>query len=348
MTGLLLDNAAEMLYSRAFKADTRHKTQALIEAQERCFAAGLTTVVEAGLDKRDIDLIDTLQTKGKLKMRVYAMLTANENTLKYYLGTGTYKTPYLDVRSIKLYADGALGSRGALLLKPYEDEPDNSGILVSKPAEMKKICEDAYNNGFQVSTHAIGDSAVRMVLHIYGEVLKEYNGRRWRIEHSQVVDPADLQLYKKYSVIPSIQAVHATSDMNWVKDRLGSERTKHAYINKQLLRQNGWLINGTDFPIENISPLQNFYAAVSRRDLKGEPDKGFQGENALTRMEALRSITIWAARGCFEEREKGSIEPGKLADFIVTDKDIMTIPVFGIPSVKVLNTYINGEKVFGE
>ena len=204
----------------------------------------------------------------------------------------------------------------------------------------------AYKKGFQVCTHAIGDSAVRMVLKIYSEILKDYNGRRWRIEHSQVVDPLDLPLFKKFSVIPSVQTCHAVSDMGWAVERLGPVRVKYAYAYKNLLLQNEWLINGTDFPVENMNPLINFYTAISRKDIHGNPPDGFQPENKLTRDQALKAMTIWAAKGCFEDREKGSIEEGKFADFIVTDKDFMTIPENEIPSVKVLQTYIGAKKVF--
>ena len=211
-----------------------------------------------------------------------------------------------------------------------------------------KICKEAYEKGFQVNTHAIGDSAVRNMLNLYAYILKDFNAKRWRIEHSQLVNPDDLIKFKKYSIIPSVQTSHATSDMYWAEQRLGAERIKNAYAYKALLAQNGWLISGSDFPVENINPLLGFYAAVSRKDLKGFPQNGFQMENALSRDEALKAMTIWAAKGCFEDREKGSIEDGKLADFIITDKDIMTVPDSEIPSVKVIATYIGGEKVFSK
>ena len=346
MTGLLMDKAADIMSERAFRYNSRQAVKALLNAQKSCFAVGLTTVADAGLEKRDIDIIDTLQTKGKLLIRVYAMLSSDDNNLKYYINTGTYKTPYLDVRSIKIYADGSLGSRGALLLKPYADDPGNYGLMLTKTEEIKRICKLAYEKGFQVNTHAIGDSAVRMVLKIYSEILKDFNGRRWRIEHSQVVDPLDMPLFKKFSIIPSVQTCHAVSDMDWAIERLGPVRIKYAYAYKDLLTQNEWIINGTDFPVESINPLFNFYTAITRKDINNNPVGGFQPENKLTREQALKAMTIWAAKGCLEDREKGSIEPGKLADFIVTDKDFMTILENEIPSVKVLQTYIGAKKVF--
>ncbi|MCK5839912.1 MAG: amidohydrolase family protein, partial [Bacteroidales bacterium] len=216
-----------------------------------------------------------------------------------------------------------------------------------QPGFYTDICIKAYANGFQVNTHAIGDSAVRLILKTYGSVLKKPNDRRWRIEHAQVVHPDDFLFFGRYSIIPSIQATHATSDMYWADERLGAERIKGAYAYKQLLEQNGWLPNGTDFPVENINPMYTFYASVVRKDLEGYPDKGFQVENALSREDALRSMTIWAAKGSFWEKEIGSIERGKNADFIILDKDIMTIDEDEIPKVKVLDTYLNAELVYG-
>jgi predicted amidohydrolase YtcJ len=290
--------------------------------------------------------LDSLQKTGFLKMRIYAMLSPSAENIAMFVKKGTYKTERLDVRSIKLYADGSLGSRTALLKKPYADAPGTTGISVTSPERIGEICLLAWEYGYQVNTHAIGDSACKRVLTLYGNVLKGKNDLRWRIEHAQVVDPADLSLFGKYSIIPSVQATHATSDMRWAGDRLGPVRLKGAYAYKELMKQNGWIPNGTDFPVENISPLYTFYAAISRKDLKGYPDHGFQPENALTREEALRSITIWAAKACFEENEKGSIEPGKFADFVILDKNLMECGEKEIPGAKVIGTYSGGEKVY--
>ena len=279
-------------------------------------------------------------------MRIYAMLSATSENFKTFMYKGIYKTDYLNIRSVKLFADGALGSRGACLIEPYSDAPDNFGLIVSNPDFLKKICEEAYNNKYQVNTHAIGDSAVRLILNIYGEILQEKNDFRWRIEHSQVVHADDFCLYKKYSIIPSVQTTHATSDMYWAEDRVGGGRIRYAYAYKQLLEQNGWIANGSDFPVEDINPLYGFYAAIARKDLNGYPEDGFQMENALTRKQALKSMTIWAAKANFEEKEKGSIEPGKFADFVVTDEDIMIVDENKIPRIKVLRTFIGGVKVF--
>jgi predicted amidohydrolase YtcJ len=278
-------------------------------------------------------------------MHIYAMASGSEDNLSYYLGRGPYKTERLNVRAFKFYADGALGSRGALLLKPYSDKPGHYGFLVNELDFLKKSAERIAASNFQMCTHCIGDSANRLMLDIYGGVLKTKNDRRWRIEHAQVVNPDDFKKFGMFSIVPSVQPTHATSDMYWAKDRLGEERVKGAYAYKDLLTQNGFVADGSDFPVESINPLLGFYAAVARRDLDGYPPNGFQTENALTREEALKAMSIWAAYSNFEENEKGSIEPGKFADFVILDKDIMTVDIMQVPSAKVLYTYLNGEKV---
>jgi predicted amidohydrolase YtcJ len=250
------------------------------------------------------------------------------------------------VRSFKVYADGALGSRGACLLQDYSDQKKWKGFLLSSPAHFREVAQKIADKGFQMCTHAIGDSANRLMLHVYSEVLKGRNDRRWRIEHAQIIAPKDIQLFGQYSIIPSVQPTHATSDMNWAVKRLGAQRLRSGYAYKQLLEQNGWLPLGTDFPVENINPMYTFYAAVARKDLQGLPAGGFQMDNALSRKQALLGMTIWAAKANFEENEKGSIQPGKFADFVILDQDIMTTNSANLPKVKVLKTYVNGEKVY--
>ena len=345
--GILLDNAMELVRSKIPMPDKQIKIKGLKEAEKKCFEVGLTTVTDAGLIYEDITLIDSLQNKGSLLMRIYAMLEPDEKNIEGFLKKGIFKTDRLSVRSIKLYADGALGSRGACLLESYSDSPQNYGMMVNSVEYLKKQCELAKQYGYQVCTHAIGDSANRVILKIYGDLLKGKNDLRWRIEHAQVVDSKDVEMFGKYNIIPSVQTTHATSDMYWADERLGKDRIKDAYAYKKLLLQNGWLCNGTDFPIENINPLYSFYAAVVRKDLKGFPKDGFQIENALGRREALLAMTLWAGRATFEEDEKGSIEAGKFADFVILDKDIMTIPVDSIPFVKVKATFCNGVRVYG-
>ena len=344
-TGILVDNAVDLVANVIPPANKEEIQSALLAAQANCFAAGLTTVDDAGLEKQVVDIIDEMQKKGELKMRIYAMLTDNQENLNYYLEHGKYKSERLNVCSFKFYADGALGSRGACLLHPYSDKPKEQGFLLNKPEYFIEKSKQLFEKGFQMNTHCIGDSSDRFILDTYGAVLKEKNNKRWRIEHAQVVDKADIHKFHQYSIIPSVQSTHATSDMYWAKDRLGEERIRNAYAYKDLLVQAGTVALGTDFPVENINPLYTFYAAVARKDLKGFPEQGFQPENALTREEALKGMTIWAAYSNFEEKEKGSLEAGKWADFIITDKDIMKVDINEVPNVKILATYLNGEKV---
>ncbi len=345
-TGILIDNAINPVTACIPAADIQMQKEALLIAEKNCFALGLTSVVDAGLDIEVIEVIDSLHKDNLLKMRMNCWISPGKQNYDAFIREGIYRTDRLHVNGFKLYADGALGSRGACLLEPYSDDPGNSGLIMYDMDYYRNICDLAIQRGFQVSTHAIGDSAVRMVLNLYAEYLKGPNDRRWRIEHSQIVHPDDFQKYADYSIIPSIQATHATSDMYWADERVGSERLKGAYAYKQLLNTNGWLPNGTDFPIENINPIYTFYASVTRKDLQGYPEEGFQMENALSREETLQSMTIWAAKGNFEENEKGSLEPGKYADFVILDQDIMIIPEQKIPDTKVLMTFVGGEMVY--
>lgn len=335
--GILLDNAADMAKAIVPSLNNSQRVKALKIAQRDCFKYGLTGVTDAGLDIRSIALLDSLQQKGVLKMKINAMVNPDDETMDYFMKFGIIEKERLTVRSVKIYADGALGSRGARLLEPYSDAPETSGLFVENEDFYDHVCEKAYNAGYQVCCHAIGDAGVRMILNEYAKFLKGENDLRWRIEHSQVVDAQDFALYKEYNIIPSIQATHCTSDMPWAEERLGSERVKNAYAYKTLLAQNGWLINGTDFPIEHISPIETFYSSVARKYLT---------ENKLTREEALKSMTIWAAKGSFAEERKGSIEIGKEADFVILSADIMTIEDEKIPEVKVMNTFIDGEMVY--
>lgn len=287
-----------------------------------------------------------MHAKKTLKMRLYVMLSDTEKNFDYLFKRGAIKTDRLNVRAFKVYADGALGSRGACLLHPYSDMPKKSGFLLSEVKHFEEVAKKINDRNFQMCTHAIGDSANRTILKIYNQVLGAKNDKRWRIEHAQVVAPEDFNLFGSASVIPSVQPTHATSDMYWAGDRLGSERVKGAYAYKQLMNQNGWIPLGTDFPVEQINPMFTFFAATARKDAKDYPNGGYQMENALTPEQALRGMTIWAAKANFEEKEKGSIEIGKFADFIVLENDIMKATSEQILKNKVLKTYVNGEKVY--
>lgn len=346
LTGVLIDNAVDLVESKIPSPDAKLAEKIFTDAQKNCFAAGLTTIDDCGLSYLAVEFIEKLQKDNKLKMRLYVMLSDDEANYKYLFNRGAIKTDRLNVRAFKVYADGALGSRGACLLHPYSDMPSKSGFLLSNPKHFEEVAKKIAANNFQMCTHAIGDSANRTILKIYNNILKGKNDKRWRIEHAQVVNKADFDLFGKTSIVPSVQPTHATSDMYWAGERLGKERLKGAYAYKQLLKQNGWIPLGTDFPVENINPLLTFYAATVREDAKGFPKGGFQMENALTPEEALRGMTIWAAKANFEENEKGSLEKGKLADFVILDQDILKSTPQNILRTKVLKTYLNGEKVY--
>jgi len=346
LTGILVDNAVDLVSASKPPPTIAKIKSALLKAQRNCFAVGLTTVDDCGLDYEAILLIDSLQKTGDLTMRIYAMLSDSKKNLDFAAAKGRIKTDYLNVRSFKVYADGALGSRGACLLQPYTDKPGWSGFLLSEPAHFDSVAAIIHTMGFQMCTHAIGDSGNRMILQTYARHLKGKNDLRWRIEHAQVINEHDFRLFGDNSVVPSVQPTHATSDMYWADKRLGSEREKGAYAYNDLLKQNGWLPLGTDFPVEDISPFKTFYAAVVRKDAKGFPATGFQTANALSRQDALRGMTIWAAKANFEEKEKGSIEKGKLADFVILDRDLMKTPAGSLLQTKVISTFLNGKKVF--
>ncbi len=346
LTGLLIDNAVELVANKVPAADETKAKKILLDAQKNCFEVGLTTIDDCGLDYDAVEFIEKLHKDKSLKMRLYVMLSDAEKNYDYLFKRGAIKTDRLNVRSFKVYGDGALGSRGACLLRPYTDMPTKKGFLLSDIKHFEEVAKKINSHNFQMCTHAIGDSANRSILKIYNEVLGGKNDKRWRIEHAQVVAPEDFNLFGKANVIPSVQPTHATSDMYWAADRLGSDRVKGAYAYKQLLAQNGWIPLGTDFPVEQINPMFTFYAATIRKDAKNFPAGGFQMENALSPEEALRGMTIWAAKVNFEEKEKGSLEVGKFADFVILENDIMKATGEQILNNKVLKTYLNGEKVY--
>jgi predicted amidohydrolase YtcJ len=346
LTGLLVDNAVGVVERYVPKATSNDYKDWLTSAQQNCFATGLTTITDCGLSPDDIDQIDALQKSNDVKMRLYVMLSDKPSSYssKYFTGGG-YTTDRLFVKGIKVYSDGALGSRGACLLHPYSDKKDWSGFLLSSLAHFDSVAAKLINTDFQMCTHAIGDSANRTILNVYAKYLKGKNDKRWRIEHAQIVHPTDFHLFGDHSIIPSVQPTHGTSDMYWAGDRLGVERLKGGYAYKQLLEQNNWLPLGTDFPVEEINPFKTFLASVARQDSKGFPVGGFQMENALTREQTIRGMTIWAAKANRMEKIVGSLEVGKKADFIILDKDLMKVATDSILKVKVTRTYINGERV---
>jgi predicted amidohydrolase YtcJ len=352
-TGVLVDNAMERVYLKIPPPTERETEQAILAAQERCFAVGLTSVAEAGITRQLTDTYERLHKQGRCQMRVYAMLTPTEENVEYLTKRGPYATDALTVRSFKVLADGALGSRGACLLAPYSDKPDKPatrGFLTIDPQQMERLVERVSKTALQINTHCIGDSANRFILDLYGKYLGEnpanISTKRWRIEHAQVVAREDVAKFRRYGIIPSVQPTHCTSDMPWAGDRLGAERVKTAYAFKDLYEQNTMLALGSDFPVEDINPLYGFHAAVARQDAQNKPAGGFQMENAVSREIALRGMTVWAAYAGFEEAKKGSIEAGKLADFVVLDEDIMQLAPERLRSVRVLQTFIGGKRVY--
>lgn len=344
LTGVLIDNPMELVEAIFPKPNRELQINALLDAQNICTNLGLTTVSDAGLHREVIELMDSLQQTGDLHMRVYAMVSNTKDNLDYYLTKGKIKTDQLNVQSVKVYADGALGSRGAALKAPYSDKEHHFGAMVIGLEDFKALASRIEAANYQMNTHAIGDSANRFVLKTYEKTLQGETDRRWRVEHAQIITDNDFELFKNENIIPSIQPTHATSDMYWAEDRLGAERIKGAYAYKTLLNASGKVALGTDFPVEQVSPFLTFYAAVSRQDVKGYPEGGFNLQDGLSREETLKGMTIWAAYANFEEDEKGSIEVEKFADFIILDQDIMTTDVKNIPNIKVEQTYIGGVK----
>ena len=344
-TGVLVDNAMDLAMGILPPNTSKDITKALIDAEKKALENGLTTVDDAGLDKKTIQVIDSLQEIGELKIRVYAMISNTNDNLNYYLTNGIIEKEKLTVRSVKAYLDGALGSRGALLKNPYSDENKNKGLTITSKEELFDLANKLSSKGFQLNTHAIGDKANEIVLDVYNYILKDIEDPRWRVEHAQVVDEFDIQKFNS-KIIPSVQPTHAISDMNWADERLGSKRLISAYAYKELLDWSGKIALGTDFPVEKVNPLLTFHSAVARKDVDGNPSEGFLKENALTRKEALKGMTIWAAYSNFEDSFKGSIEKGKFADFVILTKDIMKVPEQEITSAEVVATIVNGSIVF--
>ncbi|WP_396591903.1 amidohydrolase [Allomuricauda sp. R78024] len=344
ITGVLVDNPQRMIDAVIPQPNRATQIQALKDAERLCLDYGLTTVNDAGLYKSTIELIDSLQNAGELAIRVYAMVSNTKENLDYYLDKGIIKTDRLNVRSVKVYGDGALGSRGAALREPYSDKEGHFGAMITPVDQIEGLAERIAASEYQMNTHAIGDSANIVVLRAYKKALEGKQDRRWKVEHAQVISEADFDYFEN-GIIPSIQPTHATSDMYWAEDRLGEERVQGAYAFKTLLDKAGTVALGTDFPVERVSPFLTFYAAVARQDLEKYPEGGFQMKDALSREETLKGMTIWAAHSNFEEGEKGSIEVGKFADFVILSDDIMTMPVDGIPNLKAEQVFVGGNQV---
>ena len=350
-TGVFVDNA-EGLITRAIPPATPAQIErGLAAALADCYRWGLVAVHDPGEPRRIIDVMESMAKKGSFDLRGYILISDDSADLAHYYSIGPRSEMYgghLWVRAIKLYADGALGSRGAALLSPYSDDPNNSGLLVSSEAHLQDVATAALRHGFQVATHAIGDRGNRNALDAYEGALKAVPtaNHRFRVEHAQIIDPADIPRFAELGVIPSMQASHQTSDMRWAEDRLGPSRIHGAYAWRSLLNTGVIIPNGTDFPVEQVNPLITFHSSVTRADATGWPDGGWLPEQRMTRDEALRSMTIWPAYAGFQEHLMGSITPGKYADFTVLDHDIMTVPANDILKTSVVSTYIGGKSVY--
>jgi predicted amidohydrolase YtcJ len=345
LTGVLIDNAMRLIDEIIPDPSKEESVKALISAQEIAFENGLTTISEAGISRQKIELIDSLQKAGVLKIKIYAMIENNLEDVDYYLEQGPYKTDKLNVRSVKVYADGALGSRGASMIDEYSDRKDYFGIIRTPIDSINSLAFKLAGTKFQMNTHAIGDNANRVVLNAYRDALFNYRDPRWRVEHAQVINEKDIDLFNQ-KIIPSVQPTHATSDMYWLYDRIGKKRSNLAYAYQELLNRSGVIPFGTDFPVEDINPIMTFYSAVARKDIDGFPSEGFQIENSISRADALYAMTIHGAYANFEENEKGSIEIGKSADFIILDNDIIRSAENRIPYTNTVATFIDGELVF--
>ena len=345
-TGVLLDRARALVEKKIPAATPEQVERHVKRALEECARLGITTVHDAGASAEAVAAYHSLLKKGQLAVRAYVMLGGGQAPLlDAWFAKGPEIGDYLTVRSIKLVADGALGSRGAAMLEPYSDDPGNRGLLITSREAIRAVAEKAVARGFQVNTHAIGDAANRAAIDAYGDVLKGPNDKRFRIEHVQIVAPEDFVKFQRYSVLASMQATHATSDMPWAQMRIGPERIKGAYAWQTFLKLGVHLPNGSDFPVESPNPIRGLYAAITRQDKDGLPAGGWFPEQRLSREEALRSWTIEGAYAAFEETRKGSLETGKMADFIMLSDDVMTMPAADIWKATVTLTVVGGKIV---
>jgi len=347
-TGLLIDKAIDLVKKVIPVPSGEMTRHALLSAQAECRRVGLCSVSNAGTEARELDIMRAMKGEGALPIGIYAMLLPTAENIERHVRSGPFSEERLTVRSIKMFADGALGSRGAFLLEPYADDPGNRGLSTLSRDELERVAALAFAHGYQMNVHAIGDAAARLVLDVYEKFLPPGNDLRWRIEHAQLIHPDDLPRFGRRNIIPSIQTTHATSDMGWTEERLGAARMSYSHPYRALLAQNGWLANGSDFPIEAIDPLRGFRSAVFRKNDERLPPGGFMPENALDREEALKAMTIWAARANFEEKDRGSLEPGKWADFTVLSANLLEDPEEKIWEARVLATGIAGDLVLNE
>lgn len=346
LTGILIDKAVNLVQAVIPPIDQELVEEYLLKTQQEFFQHGLTSFVDCGLENQQVAWVQKAYDDQKLSIRMSAMLLSSPENLSAYLKKPIQVGYEFHIIGFKAFADGSMGSRGAHLLEDYEDQHGHKGYPLLSAEALHTLVKQVYASPYQLNIHAIGDATNREVLQAYARVLSRENDRRWRVEHAQCVQPEDIHLFKDFHIIPSVQPTHATSDMNWIAQRLGEQRTAYSYQYQTLLQQNGWLPLGTDFPVERLHPLRTFYAAVFRQDERGQPSTGFHMENALTREQALRGITIWAAQSVFEEKNKGSIEQGKFADFVLLPINLMKASSKEIYDCPISATYLGGKKVY--
>lgn len=345
-TGMLIDSAMHYMETFIPPFPEAHTETFLLNMQQQCFKYGITGVNDCGISTEAFNLLEKVFRNIPNHIKLSVFINATDADLKKWIAKTTDKSLPLSVCGFKIYADGALGSRGACLKEPYNDRSGWFGFLLADSAKIHSVAAQIIQTDYQLCTHAIGDSANETVLKLYAQFLKGKNNKRWRIEHAQVINPACLNYFRNYHIIPSVQPTHAISDMEWAGERIGLQRMQYAYAYKDLLQTNGWLPLGTDFPVEDMNPLMTFYSAVVRKNKYGKPGDGFQINNALSREEALRGITIWAAKSTQQERYKGSLEPGKDADFVLLNTNIMQCDEKDLLSTVVTETYVNGKNVY--
>jgi predicted amidohydrolase YtcJ len=348
LTGVLIDNAVDLVTAKLPKPSKDERKAAILKAQDICFKYGLTTVCDAGIDKDLIDLYNEMHQSDELKIRIYAMANPTQPTLNWLLRNGELKTEKLHVNSVKYYMDGAMGSRGACLIEDYADKPGHKGFLLNPIDSLKILAIKIRDKNLQLNVHCIGDSANRITLQIMAEILDVRYESRWRIEHMQLITKKEFGILEKYHIIPSMQPTHATSDAPWVTERLGKERMKYAYALQTCLQKSGTIALGTDFPVEEVNPMYTFYTAITRKHPLTNLSFNLVLDEKLSRYQALQGMTIWAAYAQFEEKEKGSLEIGKYADFIVFDKDLFTVKGDEIPGMIPQQVYVNGKLVAGK
>lgn len=354
-TGVFIDNAEAFIARVIPESATPSARETLLAAQRLCFEVGLTGVHDMGVPPDVVSLMSSLRDAGELRLRVNAMIPS-AFAVRYFEENKPFTGEVLTVNGVKIYADGAMGSRGAWLLEPYSDRPTRPdgepymGLAVTDPIDLRSHADHAIARGYQVAAHAIGDRANRTLLDTFEEASQsqgiDLSERRWRIEHAQLLSPDDIPRFAGLGVIASMQPTHCTSDMRWVEDRVGPERAAGAYAWASLLRSGALIASGSDFPVESHNPLLGFYAAITRQNQQAQPEGGWRSEQRMTRQETLRSMTLDAAYAGFREQDVGSLEPGKLADLILLDTDIMTCEPFEILTAQVLRTVLSGEVVF--